>query len=63
MIVTNETETTHPDHGSGLLMIPKGLQVIEGIRPLGLKPGDVILSVDTRMDGSLCCVTVLRKAE
>jgi hypothetical protein len=59
-----ETETkSHPDHGVGLFMIPPGLEVIEGVRPLGLAAGDVVMRVDTRADGSLCCLTVLRRSQ
>lgn len=48
----NETET-----------VPAGHLVYEGVKPVELKPGDVVLKVDKRPDGSLCCLTVLRRAE
>ena len=48
----NETETVPPPH-----------LVYEGLKPLDLKPGDVVLKVDQRADGALCCLTVLRTVE
>lgn len=38
-----------------------GLEEIT-VRPLGLQSGDVVLRVDKRADGSLCCLTVLRRS-
>lgn len=45
--MTNETETEER-------------RVFEGIKPVDLKPGDLVLKVDRRPDGTLCCLTVLR---
>jgi len=50
VIMTNETKII--EH-----------RVFEGIKPLDLKPGDLILKVDKRPDGTLCCLTVYRKAD
>jgi len=50
--MTNETETKITEH-----------RVFEGIKPVDLQPGDLILKVDKRADQSLCCLTVYRKAD
>jgi hypothetical protein len=46
----NETKITPDDH-----------RVFEGLKPTELEPGDLILKVDKRPDGTLCCLTVFRR--
>lgn len=46
----NETKILDSDH-----------RVFEGLKPTDLEPGDLVLKVDKREDGSLCCLTVFRR--